>query len=342
MNPNDFLTIKKTPEYSLTDAERAYMRAQILMRPAHTATHVRVLWQSYVSVFAVLLLVCISSGGVGAYAARHAIPGDTLYGVKRTLTEPLLSLVVIGKENEAQFRIALGEERLREAQVLAVTGSLSEERATYAVDSAEKEFTHAVSLSPIASKQAQTVRVAHRTLLSAEAASLPEEHARAIEDIIERIDTYVPSVAEENVTEARASAYERVEQLLTVIEDGVWTRETEETAETLARSLSTALTDVDAFSEDDTFSVETYVRIAEEATRTIATLRFADVVKRKTDQEVVMTFTEEAPTARSAKVATEESLDTVSMSLMAVPTDDIPTSPVALPELTIQFRPQEP
>ncbi len=72
-------------------------------------------------VFALILVVSVSSV---SYAAEYSLPGETLYGLKINVTEPLRATLQTTTEKQARWESALVERRLAEAQLLADSGEL--------------------------------------------------------------------------------------------------------------------------------------------------------------------------------------------------------------------------
>ncbi|MBP6860457.1 MAG: hypothetical protein KBC38_02775 [Candidatus Pacebacteria bacterium] len=132
---NDFPTEFKNEAYRLrmTEAERSRVRARVLratrtrvQSPYMTAfsfmTHQRSL--AYAFSFVVILL-----GGTGGtlYASEGALPGDTLYTIKTSVTEPLSGVFAVSREAETEWHAKLAVKRLTEAEELAKAGRLTDE-----------------------------------------------------------------------------------------------------------------------------------------------------------------------------------------------------------------------
>lgn len=69
-------------------------------------------------------------GGTVSYAAENALPGDVLYPVKISLNERAKVALARTEEAQAIIQTKLAEERLTEAEKLAISGKLSEEKKT--------------------------------------------------------------------------------------------------------------------------------------------------------------------------------------------------------------------
>lgn len=82
---------------------------------------------AWVTAFA-LVLVTLSSSV--AYAAEGALPGDPLYSVKVSVTEPVRTLLARSPASQAGWQMTLAERRLNEATALAQKGTLAIETET--------------------------------------------------------------------------------------------------------------------------------------------------------------------------------------------------------------------
>ncbi len=67
-------------------------------------------------------LIAVGSGTV--VAAESSLPGETLYGVKVSVTEPLLGAMAVTPEARAQWSVEMVNRRLSEAETLAERGQL--------------------------------------------------------------------------------------------------------------------------------------------------------------------------------------------------------------------------
>ncbi|HVM58935.1 MAG TPA: DUF5667 domain-containing protein [Candidatus Paceibacterota bacterium] len=125
---------------TLTEAERARMRSMLqeyaAMKPVRegvAAERARpvsgwfvVIRQPLYAALAVVFTLSASLGGV-AYAAEGTLPGDPLYGVKVSVTEPLRVALAGNAKEEAALEMSFAERRLAEAATLANEGRLSPE-----------------------------------------------------------------------------------------------------------------------------------------------------------------------------------------------------------------------
>jgi hypothetical protein len=75
-------------------------------------------------VVAGLLIMLIASGST-VYASQNALPGDVLYPIKVDVVEPLAVALAINTEARQRVQVSQVEERLKEAEALAVQGRLT-------------------------------------------------------------------------------------------------------------------------------------------------------------------------------------------------------------------------
>ena len=66
-------------------------------------------------------------GGGTSFAAEGALPGDTLYPVKTSVNEEVVSMVKVSNKSQAKWDIRRSERRLEEIEKLAADGEISEE-----------------------------------------------------------------------------------------------------------------------------------------------------------------------------------------------------------------------
>ncbi|MEK7672285.1 MAG: DUF5667 domain-containing protein [Patescibacteria group bacterium] len=126
--------------------------------------------------FALLLLV---TGGT-SLAAEYSVPGDLLYPVKIHVNEEVRSALAFSEESKAYIALDRAEERLEEAEVLAVKGKLTPEvridlevRFTRHLEQAQKRaatakinsdikaklYVHEETLTKISNTQQEPVKV---------------------------------------------------------------------------------------------------------------------------------------------------------------------------------------
>lgn len=128
---------------ALSDAERARMRSMLqeyaAMKPAREGAGAPRIQSAYgwfvmirqplYAALAVVFTLSASLGGV-AYAAEGSLPGDALYGVKVSVTEPLRVALAGNAKEEAALEMSFAERRLTEAAALANEGRLTPQAET--------------------------------------------------------------------------------------------------------------------------------------------------------------------------------------------------------------------
>ncbi|HYE23458.1 MAG TPA: DUF5667 domain-containing protein [Candidatus Paceibacterota bacterium] len=130
MNPeNKLISIQK--RVALTDTEKAEGRGRLLAHMALTKRKAEPSPLSFMAVMQVrygaafLALLLLSGGGVLA-ASEDATPGDTLYGVKLTVTEPTLVALTFNRKEKAALEVEYAERRLKELTVASKAKTLDE------------------------------------------------------------------------------------------------------------------------------------------------------------------------------------------------------------------------
>lgn len=141
-------TIKKVRNIKLRDSEKSEMRAFLLQSLAlaqtkqnqnviKTKTNRLYYYYQYIKNYyfminknkfvptLIIALIIALTGGTVAFAEK-AVPGDLLYGIKTSVTEPVAGIFALTKEEKTEWQERLVERRLEEAQKLASKGNLSE------------------------------------------------------------------------------------------------------------------------------------------------------------------------------------------------------------------------
>lgn len=118
--------IKELKKISLTVDEKSRLLAQL---DAYSASHQPIKTPYYFSrpltyTFACLSIV-ILIGGSTVFASEKALPGDVLYPIKIHISEPLKVALATTHEAKDRVRVQHIEERLNEAEILAVQGRLA-------------------------------------------------------------------------------------------------------------------------------------------------------------------------------------------------------------------------
>ena len=132
-----------------------------------------------------LILIALIIGGGTSYAAEGSLPGDMLYLVKVEVNENVKSAFAFSNEAEANLQARLTEERLEEAEKLALRGALTADAAAGISSRLSAHVKNAETLSEQAEadgnlKSSATVR-----------ASL-EGTLRAYADVLTQLNTSIP------------------------------------------------------------------------------------------------------------------------------------------------------
>ncbi len=116
--------------------EKRAMLAHIVGEAPQPMTHVgsytSITWrtflvrQSWSSVFIMAALIVMLAGGSVAFAAEDTLPGDKLYPIKISLTEPLRDTLAFSASAKAYLEELKIERRVKEAAQLAAKGQLTD------------------------------------------------------------------------------------------------------------------------------------------------------------------------------------------------------------------------
>lgn len=321
MNEFDFKTLKEHPAYSLTESERASMRAHLASLAARDMVNVRTssspvfLGAHRASVFAFALVCLVVTGGVSV-AAEQAVPGDTLYSVKIGITEPTVALLTFGDVPSAELSVRQAEERLREVEVLAARDTLTDEQAQTAVTAFMKNVTSVTDTARALSDEGDQQRAhevqttlalaleVHAQLMQAQSDSVSETSrthlqsfagtlALAAREANERqyegnvVDTEALSRI---ASEKQERAYEQIEELRERVLEGGIPRETEEALTGEVALLSNEYEAVASFLELEDYEQarRMYEEVGRRAKRAYTLLRSAQDIAEKTEKEVVI------------------------------------------------------
>ena len=118
--------------FVLEKHEKIHVRVHLVeaMHQAHSAhswAFPRFSLQRFASIFSTCCCILLTSGGVLAYAAEDALPGDVLYTMKIAVNEPVVTLLQRTPEQAAEWAARKMERRLHEAQILVKTASFKKE-----------------------------------------------------------------------------------------------------------------------------------------------------------------------------------------------------------------------
>ena len=127
-------------------------------------------------VASVLVALTLGTAGV-AYAAQDAIPGDTLYGVKRGV-EAALSSLTTNPQSQASLLSDLAAERMTEVEGLANAGR--EALIPETLDDYEQTLDQLQAV-------ADTLSGGARTRALAQAATRVQHHQQVLESLLDRV-----------------------------------------------------------------------------------------------------------------------------------------------------------
>lgn len=321
----DLTSLKTTPGYSLTESERASMRAKLEQLTLETPLPLRAVpspWFIYLArpmplAFVALLLI-VSTGGV-SFAAGGALPGDFLYPVKVSVNERVEVALAPTTEAKAQTRVRQAEERLRETEVLAargdLTGDVTDAAARAVADSIEDASASAEELAEdgdVAAAAGINARIAsaldvHAELLDAQADNFDDESGEALRSLSLSVASTAANAQadaaddadEADATDVRVAAeaaHTRAKDQLDALterlaKDGI----PDETEAAFALELSGLSKDYDATSamlaaDDYGSAAIAYEDIGHRAYRALTLLTSAQDIANATDQEVVITL----------------------------------------------------
>ncbi|MDQ3075549.1 MAG: DUF5667 domain-containing protein [bacterium] len=85
-------------------------------------------WHLSYKVLASVVVLILSVSVGTTYASQSSLPGDLLYTIKTTITEPVIKLTKKSKEDKATFDLFLADRRLQEIEELIKKDKITEER----------------------------------------------------------------------------------------------------------------------------------------------------------------------------------------------------------------------
>ncbi len=114
---------------TLTQKEKGFVFEQVMKTPIRSPYVPKLtIWSFVHTRFAytlALLLILVISGGSLAYASENTLPGDLLYPVKVSVTEPVRNILAVTPEAKTQWEATKATRRLDEAEKLAVKNRLT-------------------------------------------------------------------------------------------------------------------------------------------------------------------------------------------------------------------------
>lgn len=362
-----FEHIKEDPRYSLTSEERMAMRTQLAHRMAQVSREPAgsFVWVAYMMrptpLIALVLIAGVSLGSV-SFVAHGAYPGDVLYGVKVSVNENIELALASSPEAKARTYVRHTKERFTETEVLAVRGTLTQEIALDTVRSVDENVTQALGLaeglveageSEVAldiQEQVASVLFAHGELIGAQAENFTDESREILKNFSEttlakagetegaRDEVHETSLARAEV--AKEQAYqslglfkERIEKARVPEESrNAFAEESVQLEEELAGAQ-------DAFDERNYEEAKRlYERADRRAYRARALIETATTIAQKTDQEVVVVLSVQAPASGARQAKTAESSATLMAMPMATSEDASSTLSLDAVEVTSVLR----
>lgn len=181
---------------ALSDSEKARMREALIFyanenpviremaAPAFSAFFASRAFSLYATMVAMLV---VFGGGV-TLAAEGSVPGETLYSLKVSVSEPVMTVLATSDEDKARLASKLAVRRLDEVAVLASTGRLTEEKQ------AELESSFDVHVEAL---EKHTATLAQKGDLKA-AQALSEEFSVSLASEIQLLSTSKMEVSEKS------------------------------------------------------------------------------------------------------------------------------------------------
>lgn len=200
------LSLQAKMAFSLTADEKTDIRRALQhvvysdAAPASAWSWLRMPIRLPVTVFSILLLLGVSSGGL-AYAAESAVPGDALYGVKIYVNEAIRGKMQWSPAQRASWAVAKLQRRLDEVRRLEARGQ-SESEIDVAIGDHVESAAHNIELEVESLPAAAAERAAMRTAVNAaigtdqdslRRASRVNRVLKALKERAERFDAPTPT-----------------------------------------------------------------------------------------------------------------------------------------------------
>ncbi|HUQ30102.1 MAG TPA: DUF5667 domain-containing protein [Candidatus Paceibacterota bacterium] len=183
-------------QVTLSDSERAHMRGvlteymafkpyRVTPAPSRISLFMRpfaFLAQPAFATLVAVLVIAVSSGGA-AVAAEGALPGDVLYPIKVSLTEPLRLALANTPATKIAVHQQLAERRIDEVAALANEGKLTkatEEELAFAFETHANLAEEATANADADASDTETDNVAHTSFTS---------RLAAYQEVLARVDT---------------------------------------------------------------------------------------------------------------------------------------------------------
>lgn len=140
--------------HSTGEAVRVFDSKRSIERVPEGTLVTRLIGFKFTYMTAVILLVLMIGGGT-SFAAQSALPGDFLYPVKVEINENVESAFAVSNKSEATLQAKLVEERLSEAEKLAVKGTLTNEASLELRNRIEAHYMSARSFGEAAEAEGE-------------------------------------------------------------------------------------------------------------------------------------------------------------------------------------------
>lgn len=188
--------VREAKEIRLTDAERSRMRSLLVSRMQGSVpsrwSFLLFMRVPHMPMIAALLIVVVLGSGTAA-AAENAMPGDVLYPVKVSVTEPARSLVAVTPAAKVAWETQRAERRLSETELLAASGKLDED--THEKLSARFEVALAKAEAGI-----ETLGEDDAVRVAGELSTALDAHSRILGQVAEVADGKVDTLREKIAT----------------------------------------------------------------------------------------------------------------------------------------------
>lgn len=366
---HDLTKLKNDPAFSLSERERALMRARLLqiIRTPRPAVSV-VTFALHMRVAALALILIVSTTSV-SFAAEGALPGEALYSVKLGVNERIEFALAPSHEARATVAVRHAEKRIREAEVLAAEGKLDEVEAARAADLVEENVRKASENALALLDEGETSAAksiyarldatlfAHTELLDAQADNLDEDRANHVRTLSfavmqtaqhANVQDFEDRGREETDDEqvrayARAThnrAESRIKELGKRIEEnGIAVETASEFGNEHARLSGEFSMNQELFAaDDDVNATEAYSSLERRAVRALTFIKAVQDISDETNKEAVITLNNDIESMPVAKVAQAKESSALMSTMLAIEEATTTTEDM---EITLDERTEE-
>ena len=321
-------------ELALSSTEREEMRAYLTALPTTPRTtpatavpspfFILFTQQRTAYAFVAILLVVFGTGSVSA-AAKDALPGEPLYGVKTSLNERFERATAVTSSAKAGVEIRHAEERLREIELLAASGK--DDEVASAVFEAEMHINDArARVDALAAGDAsimdadadfESALIAHADILEAQALAYADNRGKIMSDLAHAV---------RGEDRELASSIERAQKAVEKANERIARKDvSEETRAILTEELLIVAEELkDAERAGSTYG---FLQAERHAYRVLTLAESAERIQDKTGKQIYIGFTydsteeEVTATARAKDVAPEEDASATLM-MMSAPAEE--------------------